>query len=94
MSRVSLAGGTVVMNDPHQRLHADRTVVVEDGVIVDVVRGSSGPGRQVDCRDKLVVPGFVNAHAHTTEVLFRGLGGTLDHVSWVDRKHRLQRVFT
>jgi 5-methylthioadenosine/S-adenosylhomocysteine deaminase len=92
MSRLSLVGGTVVTprNGGHDLLQ--RTVVVEDGLIVDVVAGDGGPGRRLDCRGALLLPGFVNAHAHTTEVLFRGLGGTMEHVEWVDRKHSLQRA--
>jgi cytosine/adenosine deaminase-related metal-dependent hydrolase len=92
MARLSLVGGMVVT--PGAKTHdlAVRSVVIEDGIVVDVIDGASGAGNRVDCAGKLVLPGFVNAHAHTTEVLFRGLGGMLDHVDWVDRKHRLQRA--
>jgi cytosine/adenosine deaminase-related metal-dependent hydrolase len=67
------------------------TVVIEDGTIVEV--GAVGAaGRTIDCAGKLVLPGLVNAHAHTTEVLYRGLGGGLDHLDWVLRKHALQNA--
>jgi 5-methylthioadenosine/S-adenosylhomocysteine deaminase len=92
VTRLTLVGGTVFTGAFGAGEPSERSVVVEDGVIVDVTDGTDGPGVQLDCRGKLVLPGFVNAHAHTTEVLFRGLGGTLDHVDWVDRKHRLQRA--
>jgi cytosine/adenosine deaminase-related metal-dependent hydrolase len=84
-------GGTVAtLADEAPRIQ-DATIVIEDGVIVDVGRVSP-VGEVIDCRGKLVLPGFVNAHTHLTEVLHRGLSAGLDHVDWVDRKHGLQNV--
>jgi 5-methylthioadenosine/S-adenosylhomocysteine deaminase len=78
------------MVDADVRL-AEATIVIEDGVIVDVGQ-LPAVGQAIDCRGKLVLPGFVNAHAHTTEVLYRGLSAGLDHVDWVQRKHGLQNA--
>ena len=91
MSRTSLVGGVVATLTEADPPLAEATIVMEDGLIVDV--GAVGrAGEVIDCTGKLILPGFVNAHAHNTEVLYRGLSGGLDHVAWVDRKHALQRA--
>lgn len=63
-------------------LDADRTVLdpgwvaTRDGRIVDVGQGESPPANQViDCSGDLVMPGFVNAHAHLLGAFVRGMGG-------------------
>jgi cytosine/adenosine deaminase-related metal-dependent hydrolase len=90
VSRTSLVGGTVATLADEAPL-TQATIVIDDETIVDV--GQVGvAGRVIDCTGKLILPGFVNAHTHLTEVLYRGLSAGLDHVDWVSRKHGLQNV--
>jgi 5-methylthioadenosine/S-adenosylhomocysteine deaminase len=89
VSRISLVGGTVATLSDGEPGVAATNVVIEDGLIVDLESTRPG-GEVIDCAGKLILPGFVNAHAHATEVLYRGLSGGLDHVDWVLRKHALQ----
>jgi cytosine/adenosine deaminase-related metal-dependent hydrolase len=66
------------------------TVVIEDGLVADIVAGDRPAGRAVDCSGRLVVPGLINAHAHVGESLFRGAGGELGLVRWIrERSHPL-----
>jgi imidazolonepropionase-like amidohydrolase len=42
------------------------TVIVEDGLIKDIVTGSGGTGNadRVDCRGRTLMPGLIDAHVH------------------------------
>jgi dihydroorotase len=69
-STLVLAGGRVI--DPSARLDAEADVVIEGGVITRVGRdaGAAIVGESVtriDCRGKLVTPGFVDMHVHFRE---------------------------
>lgn len=88
MSSLSLVSGTVLTMGAERRIWRDATVVVEDGRIAAV--GPAAGGAPLDCRGKVVLPGLVNAHAHTLEVLFRGCGGELRLLPWIhERSHPL-----
>jgi len=78
--RLLIAGGRVLdpEGDPHAPPVAD--ILVEDGTIVAVGQGAASlagagggpPPRRIDARDRLVLPGFVNAHYHSHDVLAKG----------------------
>jgi len=57
------------------RLLRDHSVVVEGGRIAAIVAGDAGPADvRVDAPDGLVLPGFLNLHAHSLNArIFRGL---------------------
>ena len=86
---MSLSGGTILTMDPGRPMLAEGSVIIEDGRIVDVVDGRAGHGDTIDCRGRLVLPGLVNAHAHGLEGLFRGAGGELSLLPWIQRTHAL-----
>jgi len=63
-SRVLLCGADVVLPD---RVASNLTVVIEDGVIADLVAGPRevGPGEtRHDLRGRFLVPGFIDVHVH------------------------------
>src|SRR5262245_58264031 len=87
---MSLVGGTIVTMDDVGAILERGTVVIEDGQIVEVVPREVRHGTVIDCRGRLVTPGFVNCHAHGLEGLFRGAGGELPLVRWIrERSHPL-----
>jgi guanine deaminase len=75
-----LKGGRVLdlEQDPHRPREAD--VLIEDGRIVSITEVAPGlvsnpvspDATIIDARDKLVVPGFVNAHYHSHDVFLKG----------------------
>jgi 5-methylthioadenosine/S-adenosylhomocysteine deaminase len=90
MSTVSLVGGKISTFDVRRRVLDVGTVVIEDGTIVAVLAGTHNVGEVLDCRGKFIFPGLVNTHAHTAEVVWRGLGGGLPTKEWAQtRKHPL-----
>lgn len=72
-----LRGGLVVTMNARRDVFRDGYVAVRNGAIVGV-----GPDREcsytsarvIDTRDRVVMPGFVNAHDHLVFVFVRGLG--------------------
>ncbi|MBI1948246.1 MAG: 5'-deoxyadenosine deaminase [Deltaproteobacteria bacterium] len=84
-----ITGGTVVTCDPADRvIRAD--VLVRDGRIAAIGQGASFttiPGaRAVDARGCLVVPGFVQAHVHLCQALFRGFAEDLALLDWLTER--------
>jgi len=75
--------GWVVTMDPERRIIADGDVAIEDDRIVAVgksaeVGKSFRPDREIDAREKLVLPGLVDTHVHNTQQLGRGLADGCD----------------
>ncbi len=76
MSRLLIHAGSVVTLDGQARVHRPGTLLIEDGRIVEVAPGldrDASGAETLDWRDRLVMPGLVNAHTHSPMVLFRGL---------------------
>jgi 5-methylthioadenosine/S-adenosylhomocysteine deaminase len=60
---------------------------VEEGSIVELGRGvDSRPGDEViDAAGMALVPGLVNGHTHAAMTLFRGQGGDLPLMEWLEK---------
>lgn len=66
MAKLLINNGTVV--DPTQGIHARMSVLVEDGVIVDLQKTISAEADQVvDATGLVVSPGFIDLHTHLRE---------------------------
>lgn len=76
----------------------EKTPIVDDGAIAIVGErieavGSTKkitkrfryPSRVIDATDKLVIPGFVNAHTHMIHTLIKGLGDGLSLETWLEK---------
>ncbi len=64
-------------------------VVVEDGKIKDV--GNSKEGDEVDCRNLVVTPGFVNSHTHAAMVALRGYYDDAELHTWLQKMWEFER---
>jgi cytosine/adenosine deaminase-related metal-dependent hydrolase len=77
-------GGIVVPMDGREPFEGDvrirRGVLVEVGAATDSNRR---PSRILDARGAAVLPGFVQAHVHLCQVLFRGLAEDRPLLSWL-----------
>ena len=71
-------------------------VTLADGLIAAVVPAGEGvapPGvTLVDCKDKMLLPGTVNAHAHTSEHWARGMIKPLPLELWIHQLARAARM--
>lgn len=68
----------------------DRIVAIRKGIANDIAAGRpvpelprGAPLELVDARDKLVMPGFVNAHYHSHDVLLKGAFETIPLEQWL-----------
>lgn len=60
-------------------------VLVEDGAITAVGAGPADASTVVDCTGMVVLPGFVQAHVHLNQTLFRGLDDDAEIAAWLRR---------
>ncbi len=84
-----ITGGTVVTCDPADRvIRGD--VLVRDGRIAAIGQGATFttiPGaRAVDARGCVILPGFVQAHVHLCQALFRGFAEDLPLMDWLSQR--------
>ncbi len=85
-----VTGGLVYDHDGDVHRPAEADVLIEGDEIVRIepglanrVAGEGKNPRVIDARDKLLVPGFVNAHYHSHDVLLKGCFETLPLEFWV-----------
>src|SRR5689334_17300089 len=79
-----IRGATVLTMDAGRRVLPGATVLVRDGRIeavgeVEVER----PAEVVDAEGCFLVAGFVQAHLHLCQTIFRGMGDGLDLLDWL-----------
>ncbi len=86
MSGLLIEGGTIVTIDPGDRV-LEGDVAVRDGVIValgpDARRALEGPFEVLRADGCAVLPGFVQAHVHLVQALFRGMADDLPLLEWL-----------
>ena len=83
--KVLIRGGTLVGTggDPQE---ADLLV---DGARITGIGASALPSsvvRMIDARGCAVIPGFVQAHVHLCQVLFRGMADDMPLLEWLERR--------
>jgi len=72
-------------------------ILIEDGIIIGISSDFNESNYETDeitdCKDFLVLPGFVNGHTHNPSMLFRGLFKDKALLEWFDNKKqgRLQK---
>jgi cytosine/adenosine deaminase-related metal-dependent hydrolase len=76
MIDILVTNGTVLPMDNSGRVVHDGAVAIDDGEIVavgptDELR-SYQADREIDASNRAVLPGFVNAHTHVSDILLRG----------------------
>jgi len=85
-----IEGGTVVTMDSERRIIENGALAVRGDTILAVgpraeLARQYVPGRRIDARDKLILPGLINGHTHAPMVLFRGLGDDLPLHDWLEQ---------
>jgi len=81
--------GTVLTVDAKDTIFRDGFVLIEGDRITQVGDMADLPPRagdeEIDATEMLVLPGFVNAHAHFTDSLVRSLGADLPLLPWLEK---------
>src|ERR1017187_6460096 len=83
-----ITGGVVVTMDGPRHVYDDGAVVVTGDTIVAVGPRAELEARyesrqNVDAKNKLVLPGFINGHTHVPMTLFRGLHDDVTLADWL-----------
>jgi 5-methylthioadenosine/S-adenosylhomocysteine deaminase len=84
---VLLTGATVVTINPRRDVLADAAIHVVGDRIAAVgptaeVRAAARGDDELDCRDRIVIPGLVNTHTHLFQTLLKGLGDDMVLKDW------------
>lgn len=62
----------------------DQDVLIKEGKIVAIMKGISEEGKKViDCSEKLLIPGMINAHLHSDENFFKGMFDNMPLEIWM-----------
>ena len=74
--------------DTNRRIFRDGAVAIDAGKIVavgktDAVLANQQAARVIDATGKMVLPGLINAHAHNTQQLARGLANDCHIQEWL-----------
>jgi 5-methylthioadenosine/S-adenosylhomocysteine deaminase len=81
MTDTLITGGTIVTMGPRGVIEGN--LYIADGRIAAVGETPADAATVIDARGALVVPGFVQAHVHLCQTLFRGLADDLEVVDWL-----------
>jgi len=83
-------GGTILTLDPVDTIVPDGAVAIRKGRIAAVgprreLERRYRPRRRLDARDRLILPGLVNAHTHAAMTLFRGVSDDQELLTWLEK---------
>ncbi|UZW59064.1 TRZ/ATZ family hydrolase [Lysobacter enzymogenes] len=85
---LSIEAGWVVPVEPHAVVLEHHAVIVDKGVIADVLpiaqaRQRYAPAQTVSRPESALIPGLVNAHTHNPMTLLRGIADDLPLMEWL-----------
>lgn len=83
MLKILLKGGDVLCADGQIR---QTDIAINGSVITQVGMIDEPAERVIDCRDKLIIPGFVNTHTHAAMTLFRSYADDMMLMDWLQKK--------
>ena len=71
------------------RLRRDVNIAIDGDRIAGIgsgIKDESGDGEVIEGREKLAIPGLVNAHTHLAMTLFRGYADDMELMPWLEEK--------
>jgi cytosine/adenosine deaminase-related metal-dependent hydrolase len=72
---ILLQGGTVLVHDEDDHVHPIKAdLLIEGNIIMKIEAEISLPSHAqiLDCKDKIITPGFVDTHHHVWQTLLKG----------------------
>src|SRR5690349_18247689 len=80
---ILITGGRVYDHDGDTDFPPLADILVRDGRIAEVRPGIQSGAKKLDASGMLVLPGFVNGHYHSHDVLMKGAWETLPLEVWL-----------
>lgn len=88
MKNILLLGGSILSyQNKFKPIESD--LLIKNGRIAEIKTGLKEKYPEIECLDcsgKFIIPGFVQAHVHMAQVMFRGLGEGLTLLEWLQKK--------
>ncbi|HIQ02962.1 MAG TPA: amidohydrolase [Desulfurococcales archaeon] len=84
----------IITQDYSRRILKDKDILIQDGIIVEIGENIRGDDEVIDCSDKIVMPGLINAHTHSAMVLMRGFYDDAELDEWLRKIWSLERKLT
>ena len=86
MSQTLIVNGTIVTMDSQQRVPEGGSLLIESKCLAAVAPGTMKQQPEmevVEAQGKIVLPGLVNTHVHTSQQLGRGLADDVPLLTWL-----------
>ncbi len=81
---ILIKNGVLVTMDKDMRVLKNFSIGIDEGRIIYIAENIKGEADFVlDARNKIVMPGLVNAHTHLAMTLFRGIADDLPLMKWL-----------
>ncbi|OVA09607.1 Amidohydrolase 1 [Macleaya cordata] len=88
-----LHNGMIVTMDPQDRVFKNGAIVVDGDKIIAIdqsaliLREFAGPDVEIiDLHGRILLPGFINTHVHTSQQLARGIADDVDLMTWLHKR--------
>ncbi|HWQ74894.1 MAG TPA: amidohydrolase [Syntrophomonas sp.] len=86
---ILIENGSIVTVTEYNRVLEKAYLIIEDGKIKSIGTGAPPAGdydKRIDATNRLVLPGFINAHTHAAMTLLRGYADDLPLKEWLETK--------
>ncbi|MGC9781278.1 MAG: amidohydrolase [Candidatus Heimdallarchaeota archaeon] len=82
---ILIKNGLLLTMDDNQTVINDVYVFIENGLIIEIGNIKDAPKADdvIDAENGFILPGFVNAHTHVPQTLFRGIGNDKALYDWL-----------
>jgi len=76
----------IVTQNPERNILKNKSVYIEDGKIIDIGNLNVETDCIIDGRGKVLLPGLINSHTHSSMSLFRGYADDMKLKPWLEEK--------
>ncbi|PIA50990.1 hypothetical protein AQUCO_01100065v1 [Aquilegia coerulea] len=89
-----LHSGMIVTMDSQNRVYRNGAILIDGDTIIDIGQSSQllynyqdhAHSGIIDLQGKIVLPGFINTHVHTSQQLARGIADDVDLLTWLHKR--------
>ncbi|MFB6185874.1 MAG: hypothetical protein ABEI86_03280, partial [Halobacteriaceae archaeon] len=75
---------TVFRQDQARTVSHNIDIRIHNGKFDNIGSGLSHNGKTIDCQDKIALPGLINCHNHTPNIITRGWSDDVSLFPWLE----------